>query len=226
MTVSKSENAGRSTVDGQENLNFGSSLTPVELSDNAKIVLTKRYLKRDDEGNVLEGSEDLFRRVAENIAQAERKFGGSDEKVAQTAELYYNLMSSLSFVPNSPTLMNAGRELQQLAACFVLPVEDSMEGIFGALKNMAKIHQTGGGTGFSFSKLRPKGDLVDSTKGEASGPVSFMSVFNKATEIIIQGGKRRGANMGVLRCDLISVYFCCNVNGFHPFGTQLRHREE
>lgn len=172
----------------------------LKLPVNTMEVLKRRYLLKDDNQKIVETPSELFRRVAYNISQAEREFVStlSSEEVE---EKFYHLMRNLEFIPNSPTLMNAGASLGQLSACFVLPVEDSMEGIFEALKNMARIHQTGGGTGFNFSHLRPKGDLVASTKGEASGPVSFMSIFDQATGVIVQGGRRRGANMGILRCD-------------------------
>ncbi len=175
--------------------------TAKALSENSLRVLRERYLVKDKSGKIIETPEEMFRRVANAVAGAE---GTGPEDSLATA--FRGMMERLDFLPNSPTLMNAGRTGGQLAACFVLPVEDSMEGIFDALKYMALIHKSGGGTGYNFSKLRPGGDLVSSTNGVASGPISFMSMFDQATEVVMQGGMRRGANMGILNADHPDVF--------------------
>ncbi len=201
MTKNKTVELGASQPEPVAPESPASVKTPLALSENALTVLKRRYLKKDSQGKVIETPEKMFRRVAQHIAKAEKNYGADDERVKEVEEVFYELMTQFVFLPNSPTLMNAGRRLGQLAACFVLPVEDSMEGIFGALRNAALIHKSGGGTGFSFSRLRPQNSNVGTTGGVASGPVSFMKIFNTATEQVKQGGTRRGANMAILRVD-------------------------
>jgi ribonucleoside-diphosphate reductase alpha chain len=190
------ERAKRALILGEghedENLKF---------SNNALQVLERRYLLKDENGGLIETPKQMVRRIAHNVAQGELNYGASETRVREVEEQFYDMIANLDFLPNTPTIMNAGTKIQQLSACFVLPVEDSMYGIFNSLKDAALIHKSGGGTGFAFSRLRPSKDLVKTTSGVASGPVSFMKVFDAATEVIKQGGKRRGANMAILRVD-------------------------
>ena len=170
----------------------------IELTENASVVLERRYLSKGRDGQLVEDADGLFHRVAQNLSQAELNYGASEAERQAVEDKFYEAMRHLEVLPNSPTLMNAGRELQQLSACFVLPVSDSLEAIFDEVKQTALIHKSGGGTGFSFSRLRPEGDIVGSTGGVASGPVSFIRAFDTATDVVKQGGTRRGANMGIL----------------------------
>jgi len=173
----------------------------LKLPLNAILVLERRYLRKDEKGRVIESTGQMFRRVAKCMGEVEKQYGKSDAEVTKYEDEFYRMMTSLEFIPNSPTLMNAGTMFGQLSACFVLPIDDSIEGIFDTLKTAAIIHKTGGGTGFSFSRLRPRGDIVKTTSGIASGAISFAKIYDTATEVMKQGGRRRGANMGILRVD-------------------------
>jgi ribonucleoside-diphosphate reductase alpha chain len=173
----------------------------LKLPLNSILVLERRYLQKDENGKIIESTGQMFRRIAKGIAEVDKQYGKSSAEVQALEDEFYRMMTSLEFIPNSPTLMNTGTYLRQLSACFVLPVEDSIESIFDTLRATALIHKTGGGTGFAFSRLRPKGDVVKTTGGIASGPISFATIYDTATDVVKQGGRRRGANMGILRVD-------------------------
>ncbi|MGB9792013.1 MAG: adenosylcobalamin-dependent ribonucleoside-diphosphate reductase [Thermacetogeniaceae bacterium] len=197
----------------------------MKLDENQRAILESRYLQRDETGRVIETPDDMLWRVARWVARAEAKYGASEKEVSAWAERFYALMADLDFLPNSPTLINSGRPSGQLAACFVLPIGDSIEDIFDALKYAAIIHKSGGGTGFDFSPVRPRGSLVRTTLGRASGPISFMRIFNAATEEIRQGGVRRGANMGILEVghpDIFEFISCKDERGaFRNFNLSV-----
>jgi len=192
----KEQRERRELIMGKE-----SSDENLRFSDEALKILERRYLLKDSKGIIIESPKGMLERVARNIASADLVYGSTHEKIANLEKEFYQMMAELKFLPNSPTLMNAGTQTQQLSSCFVLPLEDTMEGIFGTLKDAALIHQRGSGTGFSFSKLRPKSDNVGRNTGVAAGPITFMKVYDKALEAIKQGGVRPGANMAVLRVD-------------------------
>jgi ribonucleoside-diphosphate reductase alpha chain len=192
------ERASRAMILGEESANKDEDLL---FSNESLRILEQRYLQKDEFGNLIETPHAMIERVTNNIAQADKFYGASDKEVEETAEKFYSIMAELKFLPNTPTLGNAGTNSQQLSACFVLPIEDKMKSIFGTLRDSAIIHQRGSGTGFSFSRLRPKGDVVGNHQGVASGPVAFLKVYDSALDIIKQGGIRPGANMAVLRVD-------------------------
>ncbi len=182
----------------------------LEFTDQALKILGRRYLLKDENGTLVETPRQMLQRVAKNIAQADALYEATETEVKASAEKFYRTLAELKFLPNSPTLMNAGTKVQQLSSCFVLPVEDNMEGIFGSLKDAAIIHQRGSGTGFAFSRLRPKGDLVKSSLGVAAGAVEFLRVYDSALESIKQGGVRKGANMAVLKVDHPTLFVSLN----------------